>query len=78
MTDATIRELCLHASDVIARAAHGEQITITRGEKPVAELRAASRPSLPAADLLERWRRVPRVDPAGLRADLEDVLDAEL
>jgi prevent-host-death family protein len=78
MTEVTIHELRKHAGEIIDRAARGEHITITRGGKPVAELRAKARPALSAGTLLARWRNVPRVDPAALRADLDEPLDAHL
>jgi len=78
MGHVTIRELRNHGGDVVERATRGEQITITRAGKPVAELRPASAPALGAEALLARWRRLPTVDPAALRADLDDVLDARL
>jgi len=78
MGEVTIRELRNHGGDVVDRAARGEQITITRAGKPVAELRAEPRPGLSAATLLARWRTVPHVDPTALRADLDELLDAEL
>jgi prevent-host-death family protein len=78
MSNVTIRELRNHGGDVVDRAARGEQITITRGGKPVAELRPAAVPALTAEALLGRWRRLPRVDPARLRADLDELLDARL
>ena len=78
MSEVTIRELRNHGGDVVDRAARGEEITITRGGKPVADLRATARPGLSAANLLRRWRTVPRVDPSALRADLDELLDAGL
>ena len=78
MSEVTIRELRNHGGDVVDRAARGEQITITRGGKPVAELYATARPALTAANLLARWRRVPRVDPGGAAGDLDELLDAAL
>ena len=77
MTDVTIRELRNHGGDVVDRAARGEAITITRSGKPVAELRPLRSP-LSAAALLSRWRHLPAVDPAGLRADVDLVLDSRL
>jgi prevent-host-death family protein len=74
MADVTIRELHNHSGDVVDRAAHGEQITITRAGKPIAELRAL-RPSLPADALVERWRWLPAIDPDTLRRDVDQVLD---
>jgi len=77
MTDVTIRELRNHGGEVVDRAARGEQITITRAGAPVAELRPL-RPPLSAEVLLSRWRRLPAVDPAVLRGDIDRVLDSSL
>jgi len=48
----------------------GECITVTRNGTPVAELRALPRRRLRAAELVERFKRVPPVDPSRLRADV--------
>jgi antitoxin (DNA-binding transcriptional repressor) of toxin-antitoxin stability system len=77
MASVTIRELRNHGGEVVDRASHGEPITITRAGKPVAELRAL-RPSLSSEALLSRWNRLPAVDPAGLRADIDQLLDPGL
>jgi antitoxin (DNA-binding transcriptional repressor) of toxin-antitoxin stability system len=77
MGNVTIRELRNHGGEVVDRAAQGEQITITRAGRPVAELRAL-RPPLSAEALLSRWNRLPVVDPAALRADVDQLLDARL
>lgn len=74
----SIRELRNHGGDVIDRAANGEEITITRAGKPVAELRPAARSALPATTLLARWKRLPQVDPAALRADVDSLLEPGL
>ena len=60
------------------RAIRGEEITITRSGRAVAELRAVSRPPLSAEALLARWRRLPPVDPYVLRDDLDRILDSRL
>jgi prevent-host-death family protein len=78
MTEVTIRELRNHGGEVVDRAAQGEQITITRAGKPVAELRPISRPPLTAETLLTRWRRLPPVDHRAMRADLDEVMDPAL
>jgi prevent-host-death family protein len=78
MTDVTIRELRNHGGDVVDRAAGGEQITITRAGKPVAELHPASTPPLRSTALLARWRQLPAVDAGALRADLDELLDSGL
>lgn len=77
MADVTIRELRNHGGDVVDRAARGEQITITRSGAPVAELRAL-RPPLSAEALIGRWQRLPVIDPADLRKDIDRVLDSSL
>jgi len=77
MSKVSIRDLRNHGGEVVDRAARGEQITITRSGRPVAELRPL-RPPLTATALLERWRRLPAVDYAALRADVDRLLDAGL
>ncbi len=78
MAKVSTRDLRNHGGEVIDRATRGEQITITRSGRPVAELRALSRPPLPAEALLDRWRRLPAVDPVGLRTDIDRLLEASL
>jgi prevent-host-death family protein len=77
MTDVTIRELRNNGGEVVDRAAQGETITITRAGQPVARL-TPLRPPLSAAVLLERWRRLPEVDPVALRAEVDEVVDPDL
>jgi antitoxin (DNA-binding transcriptional repressor) of toxin-antitoxin stability system len=77
MTNVTIRDLRNHGGEVVDRAARGEQITITRSGRPVAELRAL-RPPLSAEALLSHWNRLPAVDPGALRADIDRLLDPGL
>ena len=78
MTRVSLRDLRNHGGDVVDRAAGGEEITITRSGRPVAELRPLPEPPLGAEILLRRWRRLPPVDAATLRTDLERVLDGRL
>jgi antitoxin (DNA-binding transcriptional repressor) of toxin-antitoxin stability system len=73
----SIRDLRNHGGEVVDRAERGEQITITRSGKEVAELRALRAP-LSADALLRRWSRLPAVDPAALRSDIDDLLDSRL
>lgn len=77
MAKVSIRELRNHGGEVVDRAARGEQITITRSGSAVAELRAV-RPPLSAEALLSRWSRLPAVDPAALRADVDRLLNPSL
>lgn len=78
MSDVSIRELRNRGGDVVDRAARGEQITITRAGQPVAELRPVASTPLTAEALLERWRRLPPLDAAALRADIDAILDSGL
>jgi prevent-host-death family protein len=77
MATVTIRELRNQGGDVVDRAARGEQITIIRSGRPVAELRPLRAP-LSADSLLERWRRVPAVDPVALREDVDELVGGDL
>jgi len=58
VTGVSIRELRNHGGKVVDRVSRGEQITITRDGRPVAELRAISNPVLSAQTLLRRWRKL--------------------
>lgn len=78
MADVTIRDLRNHGGEVIDRVQAGERVTITRSGRRVAELRALPRTGPDAATLLERWRRLPHVDPVGLRRDVDEILDQSL
>lgn len=77
MTHVSIRDLRNRGGEIVDRAARGEQITITSSGRPVAELRPL-RPALSAEALLDRWHRLPDVDPAALRADVDRLLDSSL
>lgn len=78
MADVSIRDLRNSGGDVVDRAARGEPIRITRAGEPVAELRALPRTGLTGAALLERWSKLPRVDPEAFKQDFDDVLDPRL
>ncbi len=78
MADVSIRELRNRGGDVVDRAARGEQITVTRAGKAVAELRSLSSPPLSAQALLARWRGLPAVNPAAMRKEIDEVLDGSL
>lgn len=78
MPEVSIRELRNHGGDVVDRVAAGERLTITRSGRPVAELRPVHGTAATAAVLLRRWRRLPAVDAAALRADLDATLESGL
>jgi prevent-host-death family protein len=78
MEQVTVRELRNHGGEVIDRVVAGERLTITRDGRRVAELRPLARPTLPAALIVERWSRLPEVDPRRFRQDVDEILDAGL
>lgn len=78
MSEVTVRELRNHGADVLQRVARGEALTVTRDGEAIAELRPLRRRPVPAATLLARWRRLPSVDPAKLRADIDAAMDPSL
>ena len=78
MAEVTIRELRNHGGDVVDRVAAGERLVVTRDGKPVAELRPVRTPGASAAMLLARWRRLPPMDGAALRGDVDSTIDPRL
>lgn len=78
MSYVTVRELRNQGGRVLDRVTAGEPVTITRDGKPVARLEAAARGRLSAAALVERFRRLPAVDPHRLRDDVDAVIDQRL
>ena len=78
VSEVSIRELRNHGGEVIDRVEAGERLTVTRDGRRVAELRPLGRRALPASVLIERWSRLPEVDPQGLRRDLDAVVDSRL
>jgi prevent-host-death family protein len=71
----TVRELRNNGGEVLDRVERGESVIVTRDGHPVAELRPLPRRSPRAAELIARRKRLPRVDPASLRRDVDAVID---
>jgi prevent-host-death family protein len=78
VTEVAVRDLRNHGGEILDRVAAGESLIVTRDGHAVAELRPLPRRPLRAALLLERWRRIPAVDPLQLKADIDNVVDATL
>ena len=78
MATVSIRELRNKGGDVVDRVERGERLTVTRDGRPVAELSPVGRPHQDAGALLERWSRLPPVDAARFRADVDAVLDPSI
>lgn len=75
MSEVSIRDLRNHGGDVVERARRGERLTITRAGKPVAQLTGIREQPQSLDVVLQHWRRLPDVDPARLRADIDDLID---
>lgn len=75
MAEITVRELRNHGGRVLGRVARGESLVVTLDGRPIAELRPLAAAPLDARTLLQRWRRLPKVDSQRLRADIDRVLD---
>ncbi len=78
MAEVTVRELRDRAGEVFDRVAAGEHLTVTRDGRPIAELRPVPHPLLRAEELLQRWSRLPHVDPHKLREDIGRVVEPTL
>jgi prevent-host-death family protein len=78
VAEVTIRELRNHGGAVVDRVERGEFVTVTRDGRPVAELRPLPPVSPSRQQLIERRRRLPRVDPRQLRHDIDRLVDPGL
>lgn len=76
--EVSIRDLRNHGGEVVDRVAQGESLTVTRNGAPVAELRPLHGRGITLDVLRSRWRRLPALDPAALRHDVDSVLDQSL
>ena len=75
MKTVTVRELRNNGGEVLDRIERGESVIVTRDGHPVAELRPLPRRSPRAAELIARRKKLPRVDPAALRRDIDAAID---
>ena len=69
------RDLPNSGSEALYRVEHGETLIVTRDGRPVAELGPLRRASASPAELIARRRHLPHVDAAGLRADLDAIIE---
>jgi antitoxin (DNA-binding transcriptional repressor) of toxin-antitoxin stability system len=63
---------------VLERVLAGEHIIVTRDGRPVAELRPVPGARLSASALVERFRRLPPLDPHRFRRDVDTALDQSI
>lgn len=73
-----MRELRNQGGQILERVMRGEVLTVTRDGHPVAEMRPLPRKPVPSPTLLDRWRRLPAVDAAKLKSDIDAILDPSL
>lgn len=78
MAEVSIRELRNHGGEVVDRVARGERVTITRRGKQVAELLPLRSSAVSVENLIRSRSHLPHVDPADLRNDIDEVIDASL
>jgi prevent-host-death family protein len=74
----TVRDLRNKGGEVLDRVERGERVIVTRDGRAIAELRPLPRRSPGPAELIERRKRIPRVDPDALRRDVDAVLNPSL
>jgi prevent-host-death family protein len=75
MAEASVRDLRNKGGEVLDRVLAGERVTVTRDGKPVAELRPLPGTRLNAHALVERFRRLPPLDPVRFRDDVDAAVD---
>jgi prevent-host-death family protein len=78
MDSVTVRDLRNKGGEVLDRVERGERLVVTRDGRAIAELRPLPRRSAGPAELIERRKRLPRVDPDALRADIDAVIGPSL
>ena len=78
MDKVTIRELRNNGGRVLDRVLRGEPLQVTRDGRPVAEIVPTLAPGLTAEELVRRSRRLPDIDAARFRNDVDAVLDQRL
>ena len=78
MESVTVGDLRNRGAEVLDRVERGECVIMTRDGRAIAELRPLPRRSATPAELIERRKGLPRVDPDMLRRDIDTVIDPTL
>ncbi|HMR14118.1 MAG TPA: type II toxin-antitoxin system prevent-host-death family antitoxin [Arachnia sp.] len=77
-TSVSVRDLRNRGGAIIDAVGRGGSVVVTKDGVPVAELHPLPRAPLSTRELIRRRRSLPDVDPARLRADIDEVLDPAL
>lgn len=75
MDTVSARDLRTSGRAVLQRVADGETLIVTMDGEPIAELRPVAPRALSAETLLKRWRHLPPVNAAQLRADIDRIVN---
>lgn len=78
MSEVPVRDLRNRSAEVLGRVERGERLTITRDGQPVAAVVPLPRRAARVEELIERRRKLPTVDVAQLRAEIDELLDGSL
>ncbi|MDO5626768.1 MAG: hypothetical protein Q4G43_00470 [Mobilicoccus sp.] len=78
MKSVTVRDLLERSDDVLAQVGRGATLLVTRDGEGVAVLGPVSDPALSAAEVVARFRPLPRVGVASLRHDTDTAIDPSL
>lgn len=74
----SVRDLRNHGGAIIDAVSRGGPVVVTRDGVAVAEVHALPRKPLTTRELIRRRQSLPAVDPARLRADIDELLDTSL
>ncbi len=74
----SVRDLRNHGGAIIDTVSRGGSVIVTRDGVPVAEVHALPKVPLTTRELIRRRQSLPSLDPARLRADIDELLDMSL
>jgi prevent-host-death family protein len=74
----SVRDLRNHGGDVVARVRAGETLTVTHAGLPVARIVPVPPPARSREARVAAWRRLPPVDAAALRRDVDAIVDQRM
>lgn len=78
MSGVSVRDLRNRSAEVLRRVKRGESLTVTRDGEAVATVIPLPRRTARVEELIERRENLPRLDAAGLRRDIDELIDPTL